>query len=335
MSNLDKHIKIHASSSLHIINSSDIIRKMKSHYTFSAFAHKCLKFQTCYKWQYKYQGILITLYTLTNQIQSYVQIINHVIDIYTNTSTSISLNRKTVNALDIHIFPVYTCNKSLPDKANIVLSTINVNSGYCISKRNQPSLFEIYVFRAEEHIKVLIHELIHALGLDRKFNDYDLNHEIMFNINGRRNRISSNMPISLCETYTEILALLIYSRYYHLSIHTQIEHSLITVAKILRYYEYNSLLDLSKGVFKQRTNVLSYYILKASVLYNLFNYVKYQLYTIYEDCQLITVMINYILHISVSDFIHLCCFQSTFITNIDSLIKTVDLNDRSLKLSYD
>ena len=58
--------------------------------------------------------------------------------------------------------------KNLNIKNNKVLSSINVNTGFCFGCKK---IGNIIIYREEECIKVIAHELLHAFGVDKKL-DY-------------------------------------------------------------------------------------------------------------------------------------------------------------------
>jgi hypothetical protein len=149
----------------------------------------------------------------------------------------------------------------------------NINSGATI-----PGYF-IYIYRKEELIKVLFHELIHYLNLDMiDYQNYF--RSIYSNINLNADMINPN------EAYTEVLALLLLNiwEYYYLNVDINLNNyvnkkltlelgwSYYQISKILKYFKcYNSYEELftSKCQFIQKTNVLSYFFLKTYFLQNI------------------------------------------------------------------
>ena len=92
----------------------------------------------------------------------------------------------------------YDGNKLKPHNIDIIKS-INVNSGFTISNLYNA---DIIVYRKEEMIKVIIHELIHAFNIDDHNNESSYKSSIN-NIFCVKNSININ------ETYTDSLACLI------------------------------------------------------------------------------------------------------------------------------
>jgi hypothetical protein len=153
---------------------------------------------------------------------------------------------------------------------NDFLGPDNINSGLTLPRHY------IVLFRKEELIKVLIHELIHYLDLDMRNNQ----NELLFlykDINLKADIINPN------EAYTEILAIVflnIWEYYYRnfkinnfikYKLNIELYWSFIQITKILKFFKYKSFDDLftKKSLFHQKTNVLSYFFLKTVLLLNL------------------------------------------------------------------
>jgi hypothetical protein len=148
-----------------------------------------------------------------------------------------------------------------------IIGSINVNGG-------QTDLRSIDIFRKEELIKVLMHELCHFYELDCE--NINNNQEIvMKNFNIKTNKIY----LSIQEAFTEYLAMLhhiaIISYYTKKSIrliyHYEKIFSLFQICKILNHYNFKKFEDLYKNKMIQETNVFSYYIIKFFILYKMDN----------------------------------------------------------------
>jgi hypothetical protein len=161
--------------------------------------------------------------------------------------------------------------KYTPTIKNAVISPSNINSGS--SQGNEG----IDIWRSEEYIKVLIHELIHYFNLD-----YNTNNALYSQLTTVRNAfITVDGRDSVHETYTELLALtihtLITSQYLRLPFDTlfnyEIIFSLFQTAKIINHFNNTELdafdaLTQRKIIFKQSTNVCSYFIVKTLFLFH-------------------------------------------------------------------
>lgn len=164
--------------------------------------------------------------------------------------------------------------KLLPETGSPLLPE-NVNSGYTDRDANI-----IFIWRSEEMIKVLIHELVHYFGFDGF-----LMHD--FNKYFDKFQISDRKQIKIYESYTESLTthlnILIaisdlpvsidkqcnmYS--YLLNIETQ--YATYQTAKILKHFGFTNFKQFitdSKKLVLQKTAVFSYYIVRCIVMYTL------------------------------------------------------------------
>jgi hypothetical protein len=132
----------------------------------------------------------------------------------------------------------------------------------------------IIIWRKEDILKVLIHEIIHLLGFD----NVEDTREIIDHYNDKY-RLGNN-KLNIYEAYTEIWALLIHS--YYLALVTQkklttkisvkeLFHDYVLIEK----YWCNELGGKLLGFFKlgedvdKRTNTTSYYIIKTEILNDL------------------------------------------------------------------
>lgn len=164
---------------------------------------------------------------------------------------------------------------------------------------------EIILFRREEHLKVLIHELIHAFHLD---------YQIILHSKSIEKNICSNYPVLLNEAYTEAFATLIYLFYLHIRKHpknpslsasgierivrTELKYELGLARRILEFNglrpgDLPLLVRTGSGAgngeclakFQQMTNVFSYYLLKPLLLFHLEIFDRFMLnYTVDGLC---------------------------------------------------
>lgn len=160
--------------------------------------------------------------------------------------------------------------KQLPNYDIIGINS--VNSGFT-TFNTEPY---ISIFREEESDKVLIHELIHYVKLDFTMNDSTfINNKIFNEVN-----IEETKYINFFETYTESIAVIFNSIFNCILTKTNINNYFDmelkymedTVLNLLEHSNISKIEDLfSKGksnVLKQKTSVLSYYILKYGLLLN-------------------------------------------------------------------
>ncbi len=151
------------------------------------------------------------------------------------------------------------------------LHPINVNSGITIYKRLTRHS-RVVVYRSEELVKVLIHELIHGLDIDFKF-DYDPQSLVdFFNLD----RLCK--PLLINECYTDTLAVIINSCLYSLLFQKNVKTVLSSerkfmreqARKVLKLYGYKSNDNDCKLVTDskicEKTPAISYYVIKAMML---------------------------------------------------------------------
>jgi hypothetical protein len=168
--------------------------------------------------------------------------------------------------------------KTFPKNKNKILGPTECNSGVTFTTFSQHKNGEITLYRKEEILKVLIHELIHANLIDsniflsknsEKINDYFC---VKYNI-------------LLNETYTETMATIMNILYIGI-IHkmkkleinklfqNEVKYSIYICSKIMKYYNFKDFNVFKKrenecnSFFPQATNVVAYYLFKPILLLN-------------------------------------------------------------------
>lgn len=127
-------------------------------------------------------------------------------------------------------------------KADEWPSRRTVNGGWTIPNTN-----EVFVYREEEWERVLLHELIHALGMDWKMDSTPLP---CWNVQG-------NLAPHLFEAWTELYAEWLYCAWFNILWETQRKHQDKQALQILAR---------NRGAkWDENTNVFAYYILKAAL----------------------------------------------------------------------
>lgn len=186
----------------------------------------------------------------------------------------------------------YKKNISRSTNINKPIGPNNVNGGLCYFHHNI-----IILWRKEELKKVIIHEVLHSLKLDK---DLIINERVFGNT--MRKYFKLNKYLGVNESYTETMACIYncifsvlfipiishqksihYKNTFHAHnikqviyyIEVEIFYSIVKTAQILHYYKFKSISDLithPTNTIIQQSNVFSYYILKCFILYN-FNHV--------------------------------------------------------------
>ena len=194
-------------------------------------------------------------------------------------------SKECAKTLNVYFY-FTSLEKNLPNSNIHILDEINVNTAFTTTC---PSDSEIVVFRREEWFKVFIHETFHNFGLDFSAMNNDMIHECITNMY----KVESN--VNAYEAYTEFWAEIInalFCSYYatknkndineflsNVEIYINLErtYSLFQLVKTLDFMglQYKDLYSntkhaaiLRENLYKENTNVLSYYIIKTVLIYN-------------------------------------------------------------------
>jgi hypothetical protein len=180
--------------------------------------------------------------------------------------------------------------KELPNSQIKTLSPTNVNSA--VTTSCVPS-GEICIYREEEFLKVLIHESFHIFGLDFSNNStYKLNKNIkkLFPIESEFNLFEGysetwatilNISISVFNNSDGIDDYLLYTNCF---LNFEQIFSLFQCVKVLDFMglNYENLYKkdeqseyLRKYLYKEKTNVFSYYIIKCMLLFNISDFLNW------------------------------------------------------------
>ena len=188
------------------------------------------------------------------------------------------------------IFTVFlyftSLEKKLPNSNIDILDQIHVNTAFTSTCPNDS---EIVIFRKEEWFKVLIHESFHNFALDfSDMNTYECTKDIL-------SIFPVNSEVNLYESYTEFWAEImnaLFCSFFNLKNKSNIEeflsnfeffinfertYSLFQLVKTLdfmglsyknMYSETNQSKFLRDTLYKEKSNVLSYYVIKAILINN-------------------------------------------------------------------
>jgi hypothetical protein len=163
--------------------------------------------------------------------------------------------------------------KKFPKKGTII-GPDNVNSGLTYLDLHKNG--KIILYRKQELLKVLIHELIHSNLIDS---------DIIFSkkIKSFSNNFCVSYNILLNEAFTESIATIINIFYIHITckfkmnmlnsmFDNELFYSNYIISKIMNFYDISKINDIlkkegyCKNNFPQKTNVFAYYILKNILL---------------------------------------------------------------------
>ena len=171
--------------------------------------------------------------------------------------------------------------KCIPESPKDFIRQKNANSGACYPHTS------ISLWRLEEIDKVSLHEFIHFVGFEFRNND-----EITDFLKSSY-KICNSCKTNPFEAQTEICGLLLHSIFTSIDLKNEVSwkeiievetcFALFQCAKLLKYFGFNSweefyipLNGKNNNVLKQKTNVLSYYVLKTIILYHLNDWFNFQ-----------------------------------------------------------
>jgi hypothetical protein len=239
------------------------------------YIHKEVNYVKKYKFNVKNRQIEVLFYLEKNNTMNdeLIKIITILLFLSTYALNGCSKH------LTIHIIPS-KITKELPNETIEILDAQHVNSAVTTSCTTNGS---IIIYRKEEYIKILIHELFHVLGLD--FSSYFKEDYIQL----LREKLNIQSDYLIYEAYNEFWATIINTLFYSV-IHTREESildnynkyiniektfSLFQMIKILSFMHltYDDLWSnneknkiMRKMLYKEQTNVLAYYIIKTILL---------------------------------------------------------------------
>jgi hypothetical protein len=178
--------------------------------------------------------------------------------------------------------------KKLPNNKIDVLNENNVNTAFTTSCQYNT---EIVIFRSEEWLKVLLHETFHSFGLDfSDMNTTKCNKEILglFKVSSK-----VNLYEAYVECWAEIMNALFCS-FFIMKNKLDFEEFVLNaeiLVNIERYYSFFQMVKTLKfmglnyvdlysgnervGLYKEKTSVLSYYIIKLILINNFQDFLEW------------------------------------------------------------
>ena len=202
--------------------------------------------------------------------------------------TNIASDNKCSQILNIYIY-FTNFKKELPLQINRVLDREHINSAFTYSCSTNN---EIYIFREEEVIKSLIHECIHAFGLD--FSQKSSKYNDIYASKLLRKYFPINFDLYLYEAYVDFFAIylnLLFLSFYKTNnknndnfyekvlikvnnmLNEELLFSMFQSTKVLKYNNINYLNIVSNDSivlnrYDENTPIFSYFIIKTILLYN-------------------------------------------------------------------
>ena len=225
-----------------------------------------------------------SIVSIYNKYVDYMLVWLYIVDIYSS--------KKCASQLKIFIYHT-SLLKNLPGSNIKILNENNVNTAFT---RTCPIDSEIVVFRKEEWFKVFMHETFHNFGLD--FSDMNLmscNNKIL-------ELFPVNSAVNLFESYTEFWARImnaLFCSFINMKDKNDIDEFLtnaeffINFERIFAFFQMVKVLDfmgltykdlykktgisenMRKTLYKENTNVLSYYVITLILLNNYQDFVSW------------------------------------------------------------
>lgn len=223
-----------------------------------------------YKYVFTNKNIVVHVYRPINTDNIDINILSKIFDYYYKlTKKDIPINLVLyLGTLKKQLYPY-----------NTQISPCNVNSG-----STQPGI-KICLWLKEEIYKVLIHELNHYFRLDFTFSTPGYQKTVKFVEN--LFNFNSTEDERLFESYTEALALITHCCFvnYYTKIDLQylllleLSFSFLQIAKLLTSFNITNAQEIfnkkSKNKISQSTSMISYFIIKTSLVFNINNFIKF------------------------------------------------------------
>jgi hypothetical protein len=248
---------------------------------------KSMMSEICYSFSLYERKIKVHFITETNDIEVKIAVYNKYLNAVAMWLYILNIYSSKECSKNITIYFYLTSLEKVLPKSNIfILDQINVNTAFTTTC---PVDSEIVVFRKEEWFKVFIHETFHNFGLDFSMMNNNYVNKCILDI------FKVNSEVNSYEAYTEFWAEIInalFCSFYALKdindmnsflsnselfINFEITYSLFQLTKTLDFMgiSYNDLFSNSKqsvilreNLYKEKTNVLSYYVIKTILLNN-------------------------------------------------------------------
>lgn len=267
------YFKLHNVKKVNMIDSKFIPEKVEE------YIENNIKYKYVISYNYKNNIINVNYFCSKkiNNTELFKKLVKRIIFMMIISNTYKNLN---IEIYDTPFKKEFGCNNH---KKCGKLSQNNVNSGLSY-------LNNIIIFRKEEMLKLLIHELIHALDIDIKYETNEDKKKLLELFNVNENNLLVNE--SYVETWAIIinLFLVIYEKNVKQSeeikqnlfreyIKKEIVHSFQQCAKLCLYYnidDFNKIYKNNKNSirYEDTVNTFSYHIIKTINLYNIKNFIK-------------------------------------------------------------
>lgn len=284
--NYDEKIEQYTLDSIECLNKSYIVNNLSSRFVSDTirefiFSNNGKEIHYILKGKKEYRIIFVVFEaSIKNSFLQYLDMCAiNIFSLIYFLENSRNLTCKT-ETLEIYIFLTHF-KKYLPASKKDIIGPGNVNTGSTIPCREK-SLIVIY--RQEEFLKLVIHEVIHSMGIHLPDNMYNYYTKELDNIFGIESTYNFN------ETYTEVWAMLLNQIFFisisngkdldrmafikllNSSLNIELCFSAMQVIKILNFMDISlyDLRDIERNKnFKENTHVFAYYIMKYLLSYDI------------------------------------------------------------------
>ena len=233
-----------------------------------------IKHQRIYRAKLYDKNIIVNIFSIEKVLDlEYDRIINQVLLAFLLLNIQSDKKCSKTLTLDLYLTPF---KKTLPEIKNntepIVLDSMNVNTGF--STIGCRSFASITIYREEDWLKVLIHELFHNLNLDFAIMNNTWIKEIFLNKLGLRSEY--NIYETYCETWARILYVALLS--YNIEIEKKIVikkkaffdnfDELMIMQQFFSMIQCNKIISLIENSrdYRENTNVLCYYVFTGALI---------------------------------------------------------------------
>jgi len=196
-------------------------------------------------------------------------------------------NSKCSQSLKINLY-FTNAKKYLPDKQGSPIERNHANTAFTTSCKSET---EINIFREEEWFKVFIHETFHCMGLDFSGMENNAPDELILKLFHLKSDV--RLYETYCETWAETLNVMFIS---YLSSRSKNIDKMIEKTEQLLYYEkmfslfqcakvldhfhltYDDVIEKKNKAlvnYKEKTQILSYYVIKSICLFYVNDYIEW------------------------------------------------------------
>jgi hypothetical protein len=297
-------------------------------------------FEFIYIYSFKYKDYSVKSTFITNKISLYP---NFLYSLHIRALIWCSVNNKKKTEFKSWLTKI---KKKLPNKHSYPIGSKNVNTG----STYRGNLHSINIWRGEEIKKVLIHEMGHSLEIEfgPPFYNTKINTEynILLKYIIEIFNIPKNTEIRIYEAYNEIWALIIniiftlieykhnhkdinLIEYFIYCLNIENSFSSFQAAKIIYHFDFDSFenfcsqegfsdSDRSTSKYKQASSILSYYIIKSSLLYNINLFMEFCLSN--NTVDKLKIKFNTLTFLEFKKLITKCLFDSNYIKHINFIL---------------